>query len=186
MPIPDFNADGVLPPHGGNPTSRVELSPFAASILELCQKFATTPERRAIFSGLIRLREALAQVGILNGFQWIDGSFLEDVERLRGRAPGDIDVVTFYRLANVPFAVDPAVFAVLADHGATKNSFHVDHQLVNLAWEQSIIVEHTRYWCGLFSHQRDTGIWKGMARIDLGTALEDNAAAQHLASLSLP
>jgi hypothetical protein len=41
-------------------------------------------------------------VGLDNGFQWIDGSFVEDVEKSRGRAPGDVDIVTFaHRPASV-------------------------------------------------------------------------------------
>lgn len=36
--------------------------------------------------------------GLVEGFQWIDGSFLEHVESTEGRDPRDIDVVTFFRL----------------------------------------------------------------------------------------
>jgi hypothetical protein len=34
-------------------------------------------------------------VGIVEGFQWIDGSFIEDAEKSRGRPPADIDIITF-------------------------------------------------------------------------------------------
>ena len=45
------------------------------------------------------------------------------------------------------------------------------------------MIDYTRFWCNLLSHQRETGIWKGMLKIDLDTATEDNAALLHLQTL---
>jgi hypothetical protein len=88
MPIPAF-ANDVLPPHTGDPRRREQLSPFPCTTTELCQRFATTPERLAILDGFPRFRELLAQAGFVSGFQWVDGSFLENIGEIpiQGRQP---------------------------------------------------------------------------------------------------
>src|SRR5437660_55494 len=95
--IPNFDLSGVLPPYvGPSPAeSGAFMSPYEASIVEMVDKFATSPERKAILIGLLRYRDALATAGIVDGFQWLDGSFLENIEEREGRPPGDIDIVTF-------------------------------------------------------------------------------------------
>ena len=80
MPIPAFNHNLVLPPHLGNPAAIGDLSPYSCTTLELCQRFGTTPERRAILGRYLDFRERMATEGLTNGFQWLDGSFLEDIE----------------------------------------------------------------------------------------------------------
>jgi hypothetical protein len=45
-----------------------------------------------IIEGLLRLRATLRQAGLDRGFQWVNGSFTEDVETEQRRAPNDIDV----------------------------------------------------------------------------------------------
>lgn len=95
MPIPAFVANDVLPPHSGDPRRREQLSPFPCATMELCQRFATSPDRLGILQGFLRFRELLTQAGILSGFQWIDVSFLENIEAEENRPPNDLDVVTF-------------------------------------------------------------------------------------------
>src|SRR5512139_2649288 len=94
MPIPALNADGVLPPHKGDPTSLDGNSPYPATTLELCERFGTTPDRCAILKGFLELRQALRQLQIVDGFQWVDGPFLED-DRHHRKAPDHLQVVTF-------------------------------------------------------------------------------------------
>jgi hypothetical protein len=60
----------------------------------LVQRFAASRERLDILRGLLEYRAALGAIGIVQGFQWLDGSFVEDVEVTKGRPPSDIDVVT--------------------------------------------------------------------------------------------
>jgi hypothetical protein len=62
---------------------------------EVVLRYGVTAERAAILTGLLDYRAALRNVGIMDGFQWLDGSFVEDVEAIRSRPPSDIDVVTF-------------------------------------------------------------------------------------------
>lgn len=38
-----------------------------------------------------------------------------------------------------------------------------------------LLVDHTRYWFGLFSHQRATALWKGMVQVPL---ISDDIQAQ--------
>jgi hypothetical protein len=182
MPIPPFDSNAVLPPHLGDPRQPDEISPYPCSSLELCTAFATSPERVRILDGFLRLRQELRRHGMTQGFQWIDGSFLEDVESTESRPPGDIDVVTFY------WSADPdltrklvAAFPDLANRAAIKAQFYVDHFPIDAGYDPEFTIEATRYWCGLFSHTR-SGAWKGMLRIDLDTAADDLAAARHLAT----
>ncbi|MEO5862708.1 MAG: hypothetical protein ABIQ03_09640 [Burkholderiales bacterium] len=116
------------------------------------------------------------------GFQWIDGSFLEDVEKTENRSPGDIDVVTFYWSDDQDFTTNfIAAFPDIANRAKIKADFFVDHFPIDAGYHPEATVEATRYWSGLFSHTR-TGIWKGMLRIDLDTPADDNEAIALIAN----
>lgn len=94
--IPAFNHSHVLPPFiGESPAVSSELSPYVVSMLELAQRFAHLPGRTRLVQGLLDYRAALAALGFVRGFQWLDGSFAEDVEAHQQRPPNDIDIVTF-------------------------------------------------------------------------------------------
>ena len=95
-PIPAFDHNLVLPPHLGEPTQPDHFSPYPCTTLQLCERLATTPERRRILGRILDFRERLQTEGLLTGFQWLDGSFLEDIEQRDGRPPRDLDVVTVY------------------------------------------------------------------------------------------
>jgi hypothetical protein len=43
----------------------------------------------------------------------------------------------------------------------------LDGSFVDLDKKSEFVVEDTRYWFGLFSHQRVTSLWKGMLKISL-------------------
>ena len=73
--IPDWTPHGVLPPVGSDPTSPDYRSPYLVSVVDFVMRFGSTPARRNIVSGFLSFRAALASVGLVNGFQWIDGSF---------------------------------------------------------------------------------------------------------------
>ena len=181
MAIPDFDANSVMPPHLGDPTKSAEISPYPCTTLELCDKFSTSGERIQILDGLLRLRDRLRNAGMTDGFQWLDGSFLEDVEHARGRPPGDIDVVTFYWSPDVDITKKlVASFPDLLDRAKIKADFFVDHFPIDVGYRPELTVEATRYWCSLFSHTR-SGVWKGMLRIDLNTIADDNDALAFLA-----
>lgn len=176
--IPAFNISGVLPPFlGTNPTQRTEMSPYAVSMVEVVRHFATSNERVDILAGLLDFRAALRAAGIVNGFQWLDGSFVEDVEKTRGRAPADVDVVTF---AHRPTSSPDEWKRLVQNHldlfhpHETKKRYHCDAYFVDLDKKPLLVVDDTRYWFGLFSHQRVTSLWKGMLSVSLQP--DDDAA----------
>jgi hypothetical protein len=180
--IPSLTASGALPPFiGQDPTRRADCSPYEAPISALRTAFAHTPAREALLVGLLDYREALRAAGIADGFQYIDGSFTEDCERLRGRPPGDIDVVTFAALPCAP--TDRMAFlqahAGLFNPLQTKLTYHCDAYFVDLQKPPRLLVADSAYWSGLFSHQRVTALWKGMVQISL--ASDDGAVRQALA-----
>lgn len=185
MPVPDFNSSGVLPPHLGNPCNITELSPYPVTSLEVCQKLSFSPDRREILRGWIAVRRMLRTLGYNYGFQWINGSFLEDTEKHRNNtAPGDIDVVSF--LPPLAPGFNSPFLAILSSRAQTKLVYKVDHIVVPLSSPGEALVEASRYWCGLFSHRRHDGMWKGMLKVDLITAANDDAAKTHLDSLGTP
>lgn len=97
--IPMWNSNGILPPIKlGMPGHSPERSPYHVNIYDLVKNFSFSENRRAVLKGFLRYRRALYDAGIALGFQWINGSFMEDIETLENRPPNDIDVVTFFHL----------------------------------------------------------------------------------------
>lgn len=179
--IPSLNSSGVLPPFlpGSDPTKQAAMSPYQASITELATVFAITPERVAIFIGLLDFRKKLRNLGIDNGFQWIDGSYLEDCERVRNRPPKDVDLVTFaHRPNQCKSDSDWRTFVManqdIFNRNIVKATYSCDAFYVDLFLPPEAIVSRSRYWFGLFSHQRSTFLWKGMVEVPLND--NDSAA----------
>src|SRR5262249_55533228 len=146
--------------------------------------FATSPERRAILQGLLDFRAALHRMGLVGGFQWLDGSFMEHVELLEKRAPRDIDVVTFLDALPATFAPtapdDPGL-----SHAPAKARFKVDSYLVELdATPPRDLTLLSAYWYSVWSHRR-TAEWKGFLQIDLAPH-EDATAQVWLSALPAP
>ena len=94
MPIPSFTIDGILPPYVGanGPGGRAEdMSPYFVTALEVVSSLGGTDNSRTILNHWLRHRAELRALGFQRGFQWLDGSFVEEKE------PNDLDVVTFIR-----------------------------------------------------------------------------------------
>lgn len=177
-PIPTFDHNLVLPPHLGDPVTPAQLSPYPCTTLDLCQRLGTSPERRTILTGFLDFRERLRNEGLTHGFQWVDGSFLEDVETRDGRPPNDLDVVTVYWGYDAAFQRDlVGRFPEVASPTLSKARFSLDHYPFDAGFHPELTLDQTRYWILLFSHNR-LGVWKGMLRIELNTPAED-AAARH-------
>ncbi len=175
--IPDWDIHGVLPPiRPGAIAVSSDRSPYRTSTEGLCWRFGQTPERRKILRGLIGLRAELQQAGLTNGFQWVDGSFAEDVESSRGRPPGDIDVVTFTGLGDGSrqrqlVTVHPDLFYPQQ----AKARFLVDHYIVatDVPFDANQ-AGWVAYWYSMWSHRRDDRRWKGFVQLSLA---EDDAGA---------
>jgi hypothetical protein len=177
MPIPPFDGIlNVLPPHLGDPRQRAELSPYPCTMEDLCQRFATTDPRKEILDGFLNLRAEFFGFGI-QGFQWLGGSFMEDIETQEGRAPGDIDVVTFVSHPAASFALHATLAPrlELLNRDFVKASYHVDSFLIPLGSPPAVLVDQGRYWYGLFSHRRDR-VWKGMLVVNLADKIDDDKA----------
>ena len=83
MAIPDFTVSGVLPPYlEPTPVYIAAMSPYPASLVEIANKMCASNERKAIMRGLLDYRRQLATIGLQAGFQWLSGSFMEDIETL--------------------------------------------------------------------------------------------------------
>lgn len=157
------------------------MAPYRARFSEFVHTFCDKGERQTILHGLVEYRNALRTAGIVEGFQWFDGSFVEDCERVRGRPPQDIDLVTFAkRPSSISDLNSWASFVRsrpdLFNPDETKKRFKCDAYFVDMEIDPVQLVGLTKYWFGLFSHQRDSFLWKGMVQVPLGAELEDLAA----------
>lgn len=154
-PIPDFDYNLVLPPHLGDPADCSQLSPYPCTTVDLCQRLGATPERRAILGKFLNFRDRLRGEGLINGFQWLDGSFLENVEARESRPPNDIDVVTVYWGYDIPFQQRLLVnFPEVANPSLSKANYSVDHYPFDAGFDPMATLEWARYWILLFSHNR--------------------------------
>ena len=177
--IPDWNAQGVLPPHDPVDPTAVERSPYTVSLTDFILHFGTTGKRQTILLGFLDFRATLYEAGIVNGFQWVDGSFLEDIETIENRDPADMDVVTFFHL---PQGQTQQSFASaqpdLFNHSHSMSRFHVDAYFVPLDDNPPAqLIERSAYWYSLWSHRRN-GQWKGYLQIDLSATEDENARAE--------
>lgn len=97
VPIPEGGVNGLLPPFLDSPASEQGRSPYRVRLTDFVLRFGDTGTRRSLLSGLLDYRAALHTSGVHVGFQWVNGSFVEETSHTR-REPRDIDVVTFFHL----------------------------------------------------------------------------------------
>lgn len=188
--IPAFNISGVLPPYvGSSPTEAAGRAPYQTTMREIATRLCTSKERVPLLRGLVQFRKALQGIGITSGFQWIDGSFCEDVEGRYGRPPGDVDVVTFF--IRPPAHRDAAAWTAfvlanraLFDKTQTKPRFGCEAFFVDVGLPPPYVVPQTTYWYGLFSHQRVTHVWKGILLVPMIS--DDDDALAHVNELTFP
>lgn len=174
-PIPDWEPSGLLPPFVAGAISPEGRSPYHVSLMDLILRLGDTDHRRRLLRGLLNYRARLHQAGLVDGFQWINGSFVENVERHPRQQPSDIDVVTFCHLPSGQTQEEldksnPELFS----QPAIKELYSVDAYPVfldsgNLSW----LVGRVTYWNSLWSH-RENRQWKGYLEVDLADA-EDQA-----------
>ena len=178
MPIPLFTIDGVLPPFvgpngpGGAPE---DLSPYAVSATEVVTTFATSATRRTILKGWLDHRAALRAIGFDRGFQWLDGSFVED------KNPKDLDLISFFYRPLGIHDGNTLVRLMQANIGLfgrsqVRSTYSLDFFPIDLNGTPETLVSLTRYWLGLFSHRRQDGLWKGMLQVRLEDEADDTAA----------
>ena len=178
-PIPPWDlTSGLIPPTVVDPPRR---SPYEATVIDLVTRFGRSDQRRDLLRRLLRFRAELRDVGIVSGFQWINGSFTENIEVIDRRSPVDIDVVTFYYVPNghsqsTLQAKQPSLFI----NKEIRFRHHLDAFFVALNGESpEFILESSAYWYSKWSHT-DDHVWKGFVKIDLDGS-EDDAATDQLA-----
>jgi len=174
--IPEWNAEGVLPPINEDDPTGFDRAPYDVTLGQIVDRFATSLDRCDILKGYLAHRAELHKMGIDTGFQWLDGSFTEDIEMLEHRSPRDIDVVTFT-------PVDDSFLLGLGEHEINllggdrehlKNEFRIDFYVQSLLDPAESLVAMTTYWYSMWSHRR-TGQWKGFLKVDL-SPLQDSDA----------
>ncbi len=142
---------------------------------EVVEHFCTSPERAKLLKGFNEYRKHLHTGGFVSGSQWIDGSFIENVEALRNRSPNDIDVVTLfnrplkYQSQPNSWSLDYAnqIHATFFDAAKMKPVYHCDTYAVDLDAGSRSLVRNTTYWFGLFSDMRGSDAKKGILEIPL-------------------
>lgn len=170
VPIPPWNARGLLPGNDASNPVGGYRAPYPAALLDVVMRFGTSGERRQVLHGWLAHRAALHGLGVASGFQWVDGSFVEDVEALRGRPPNDVDVVSF---VEVPPTLPPYDEAL--DHGPTKARYKVDSYFVELnLLPADELAQQAAYWYSVWGHTRAEQ-WKGFLQVDMAPH-EDGAA----------
>lgn len=162
-----WNIHGVISPITDDVS--IDRSPYEISMLDFVKKFSFSNERVAILRGFLYYRKLLYSLGITAGFQWVNGSFVENVETLRGRPPNDIDVVSFIAEPENPLPDE------LFDNSYIKQQYQVDSYFVDLNGNPQELVKLTAYWYSMWSHQRETQTWKGFFHIPL--SIQDDIVA---------
>ena len=177
--IPNWSPEGILPPiDAANPTSS-NRAPYRTNGSELVVRFSTTTARHRILRGLFSFRAELREQGIGKGFQWLNGSFMEDVEAIQDRDPGDMDIVTFFYL---PEGISQAKLAhdapPLFDRPRLRKEFSLDAYFHVLPGGPEDLVDRSAYWYSVWAHQRETMAWKGFVQLDL--SMPDDEAVRLL------
>ena len=147
--------------------------------MDLLLRFGNTPTRRDIASAFLDYRAALHGAGLTRGFQWVNGSFVEDSLQNRLREPRDVDVVTFFHMPE-RYDLDslPDSFLEVATLSSPIAPPSIDaYHVVLDAEDLRYLSNRIAYWNSLWSHTRD-GQWKGYLEIDLSD--EQDAAARDL------
>ncbi len=168
--IPGFDIYGLLPPiRPGVPGHSSDRAPYRTDALSFCQRFGNTEERRNILHGWLQFRLRLQEISLNDGFQWVNGSFCEDIEAEETRPPGDVDVVTLAQLGD-QVALREKLPPEVLNHDLCKKTFHVDHYFVAtdvlFSMDQGSMIS---YWSSLWSHRRADNRWKGFVAIPLAS-----------------
>ena len=168
--IPDWNSLGLLPPMDPAIPAGSERSPYRVTLTDVVTRFATSPERRLILQGWLNFRSALHNMGLTEGFQWLNGSFMEHVEVLEHRPPRDMDVVTFLK-APTTFLPTPKQAEAL-DHDHVKRIYLIDSYLIEIdQMDRRNLIRKAAYWYSIWSHRRNQA-WKGYLEVDLNPAFD--------------
>lgn len=176
-----YNSVGVIPPVNDLNGASSNRSPYKLPITDFVDLFAYTQERIEILEKFLEYRLELYKVGIVKGFQWINGSFTTDVEVTENRPPNDIDVVTFFELPNgeTQMTFMPKTNSLL-DKNYTKPKFKVDaYGFVIGERTTPYVINNIAYWYSMWSHRKNDNMWKGFIQVELSPN-DDHAVLNNL------
>ena len=172
--IPDWNANGILPPiavgASGNSYNR---SPYAVTLIEFVDRFASSSERITILEGFLNFRSELHKNGLDSGFQWLDGSFLENIEVLENRPPNDLDVVTFSDKLT-PQKQQTLIGSFNAEYLKEQCKVDACYFVYTGRANDDSSVRQITYWYSMWSHRRNSQ-WKGFLQVDLDSVSDAEA-----------
>lgn len=172
-----FNMAGVIPPIDQQYPTSDHRSPYLLKVVDFIKLFSFTKERIEILNGLLNYRAELYKVGVISGFQWLDGSFATDIENLEQRPPNDIDVVTFFDLPGEESQKSffPKIRSLI-DPLQTKSMFKVDAYSVVLGSTLTPpLIQKMTYWYSMWSHRKSDNMWKGFIKLDLSPSEDEEA-----------
>lgn len=164
-----FNAAGVIPPVLDPDGVDRNRSPYILTVNDFVNLFSYTPERIKILENFLHHRLELYKVGIVGGFQWLNGSFTTDVEITDQRPPSDIDVVTFFYLppGETQITFLPKTNGLL-DASIAKPKYMVDIYPVVLGDKITpYFINDITYWYSMWSHRKSDNMWKGFIQVPL-------------------
>lgn len=185
-PVPAFDPRGLMPPYIGSDATTPDRSPYDVRITEIVMELGTTPFRKRLLQGLLNYRRLLGTLGYTHGLQFIDGSFVENVEARESRSPGDIDIFSFL-VRPTKYQTDPQLWqntgyqewaTEIVDRGKNKSRFGLDTYAIAIDQQSPLnVINETVYWYSLFSHKRISHDWKGFLRVSLNAADDQSAEA---------
>jgi hypothetical protein len=188
--VPAFDGRGFLPPFLGADATTHSRSPYEATMSELVAALGTTSVRQNLLFGLLKYRVLLGSFGYTNGVQFIDGSFVENVETREARDPGDIDVFSFL-MQPAQYVGNQALWqstgfpqwaGEVVNQNLNKQRYQLDtYGMVVDQGGPLEMMNATIYWYSLFSHKKVSQDWKGFVRIPLNPA-DDQMALASIAS----
>ena len=182
MSIPDFDLDDLLPVFIREDVNA--RSPYATDMQELVDKFAVSPERIDILYKFGEYRDILRKIGFIEGFQLINGSFVENCDNEKG-PPRDIDIVNLLRRpSEYKNKTDWLTFvekhkSTYFDKEYCKTHYFCDSHFIDLDYLPIDNARRIFYFFGLFSYQRRTNRPKGLLQIDIQDK-NDHIAMQQL------
>lgn len=167
----------IEPINKKDPTDIYDRSPYKFSLLDFYKTFSSTKERKELVKGLALYRQKLYRLNLKNGIQWIDGSFVENIEKIQNRPPNDIDVFTFLfeneqTINNIKIGYSMEFYNLVGIEA--KNNFGIDGYIFpcsEVSLEELIFT--TCYWYGMWSHTREHD-WKGFIQINLDCEDDQN------------
>lgn len=181
--IPNWTMAGVIPPvhphvQGHDP----KRSPYECSLADFVKKFSKTAARIRLLEKFVEYRAELYRRGILNGFQWIDGSFTENVEDQQNRSPNDIDVVTYFLLpeGETQKTFWPKISDLFYKNAKTRWSVDAYPYVLGKTVD-ALQIKQISYWYSMWSHKRDS-TWKGFVQVNL-SPVDDLLVEAEIASL---